>query len=58
MSRCFESKGPLRYVVRENDAVPSEIDDPLDANSYFGQSGSLIEELIARFTTFWSYLSQ
>ena len=48
LSRCFGSKGPLRYVIRENEAVPSEIDDPLDANSYFGQSGSLIEELIAR----------
>ncbi len=48
LSRCFGSKGPLRYVVREDDVVPSEIDDPLDANSYFGQSGSLIEELTSR----------
>lgn len=28
--------------------VPLGINDPLDANSYFGGSGSLIEELIVR----------
>lgn len=48
LSRCFGSKGPLRYVVREDEAVPAEVNDPLDANSYFGASGSLIEELISR----------
>jgi hypothetical protein len=34
--------------VREEATVLAELDDPLDANSYFGASGSLIEELIAR----------
>ena len=48
LSRCFGSKGPLRYIVREMATVPTEIDDPLGSNNYFGRSGSLIEELIAR----------
>ena len=47
-SRTFGSKGPLIYVLRENVTVPDEIDDPLDANSHFGASGSMMEELIAR----------
>ena len=48
MSRTFGSRGPLAYVLRENNAVPTEADDPLHANSYFGASGSLLDELIAR----------
>ena len=48
LSRCFGTKGPLKYVVRENGAVPAEAVDPLDANSYYGASGSLINELVAR----------
>ena len=42
------AKGPLRYVVRENAAVETELVDPLAANAYYGKSGSLVEELIAR----------
>ena len=48
MSRTFGARGPLMYVIREVVAVPAEVDDPLDPQSYFGTSGSLIEELIAR----------
>ena len=48
MSRSFGAKGPLRYIIRENAAVMSEADDPLEDNSYFGTSGSLLEELVAR----------
>lgn len=36
--------------MREIEAMPNEIDDLLDLNSYFGQSGSLIKELISRLT--------
>jgi hypothetical protein len=48
LSRTFGSKGPLIYVLRENADVPSEVDDPLDPNSHYGQSGSMIEELTKR----------
>jgi hypothetical protein len=48
LSCTFGSKGPLIYVLRENADVPSEDDDPLDLNSHYGQSGSMIEELIKR----------
>ena len=48
LSRTFGSKGPLVYVVRETAEVPLEADDPLEANSHFGSSGSLLEELITR----------
>lgn len=46
LSRTFGSKGPLIYVLRDNAAVPTETDDPLDENCHYGQSGSMIEELI------------
>ena len=46
LSRTFGSKGPLIYVLRENSAVPAEVDDPLVANAHYGQSGSMLEELI------------
>ena len=48
MSRTFGAKGPLMYVIRENDAVPEEVDDPLDNNRHYGASGSLLEELSKR----------
>ena len=48
MSRTFGSRGPLAYVLRDDPAVPTELEDPLQANSYFGASGSLLDELIAR----------
>lgn len=48
MSRTFGVKGPLAYVLRSEVAVPAPGDDPLVAHSYFGSSGSLQQELIAR----------
>ena len=48
LSRTFGSKGPLIYVLRENADVPTEVNDPLDVNCHYGQSGSMIEELILR----------
>ena len=48
MSRTFGIKGPLAYVLRDDPVVPPEASDPLDANNYFGSSGSLQAELIAR----------
>jgi len=48
LSRTFGPRGPLIYVLRENPAVPAEIDDPLDADAHYGQSGSMLEELILR----------
>ena len=41
-------KGPLSYVLRENSAVPPEADDPLNADSYYGASGNMMDELINR----------
>ena len=55
LSRTFGHNGPLIYVLRENAAVEDEGLDPLGANaatgiinSYFGNSGSFQDELIAR----------
>ena len=48
MSRTFGAKGPLMYVIRTTAPVPTEVDDPLVANSHFGVSGSMMEELIKR----------
>lgn len=62
MDATFGAKGPLRYVLRDNATVPPEAADPLaqhvPANpatgepavpgAYFGASGSLMEELVAR----------
>ena len=56
------AKGPLRYVLRDNSALKIEQEDPLVAHvtanpaqniqgvqgRYYGESGSLVEELIAR----------
>ena len=39
---------PILYIIRENADTPPEIDDPLDPGSAFGQSGSILDELIAR----------
>ena len=41
---------PLSYVVRENDAVLPEAEDPLVAGEAFGVSGSVVDELISRLT--------
>ena len=43
-------KCPLLYVIRESAAVPDEATDPLLPNKAFGQSGSVVEELILRLT--------
>ena len=48
MSRTFGPKGPLSYVLRENSQVPPEADDPLNADSYYGASGSMMDELVNR----------
>ena len=48
LTRTYGIRGPLVYILRENSAVPTEIDDPLEENSYYGESGSLNDELIAR----------
>jgi hypothetical protein len=42
------ARGPLQYVLREDPTVPTEANDPLGQDAYFGASGSLIDELIAR----------
>ena len=41
-------KTPLLYVVREDDEVPDEGDDPLTAGKAYGESGSVLDELIKR----------
>ena len=38
----------MRYVLLDNTKVPSEDKDPLLLNTYYGQSGSLLEEFIER----------
>ena len=48
LTRSYGIRGPLVYVLREDSAVPAEADDPLEINNYFGASGSLHDELIAR----------
>jgi hypothetical protein len=48
MSRKYGVKGPVAYVLRENVEVPDAADDPLLLNSYYGMSGSLQGELLAR----------
>ena len=42
------ARGPLQYVLREDPNVPPEASDPLEPDAYYGASGSLIDELIAR----------
>ena len=42
----FDSCGPLAYVLCDEPAVPTEVVDLLQANSYFGASGSILDELV------------
>ena len=42
------AKGPLRYVLRDEDIVPLERSDPLDLNAYSGASGGLANERVSR----------
>ena len=46
MYRTFGSCGPLEYVLCDEPAVPTEVVDLLQANSYFGASGSILDELV------------
>ena len=48
MSRTFGPRGPLSYVLRDEVTVPTEIDDPLMPNKWYGASGSLLDELVRR----------
>ena len=41
-------KTPLSYVIREKEAVPTDIEDPLLLFKSYGSSGSVIQELIDR----------
>ena len=42
------AKGPLHYVLRDEPIVHLEGNDPLDQNAYYGASGGLADELVAR----------
>ena len=42
------AKGPLRYVLSYEPIVTLERNDPLDRNAYYGASGGLADELVAR----------
>jgi len=46
--RFYGINGPLAYILRDEPAVPAELSDPLQTNSYFGASGSLYDELTAQ----------
>jgi len=41
---------PLLYVIRDDEQVPSEVDDPLLIGSAFGRSGSVLDELATRLS--------
>ena len=47
-SRTYGSRGPLDYVLRDDVDVPTEADDPLANQAYYGSSGSLLAELTKR----------
>ena len=51
LTRSYGIHGPLSYICRDEPAVPAEIDDPLPADSYFGESGSLQDELQPDYLT-------
>ena len=42
------AKGPLCYVLRDEPIVPLEWNGPIDQNVYYGASGGLADELVAR----------
>jgi len=62
MEHHYGAKSPLRYGLRDNSAVKTEQEDPLTAHvtenpaqniqsvqgTFYGESGSLVEELIGR----------
>jgi hypothetical protein len=43
-------KCPLLYVVREDAVVATEVDDPLQPGKSYGESGSVVDELIKRMS--------
>ena len=45
---CFGALRPLAYIIREKSELLPEAEDPLDNTSYYGKSGSLIQELVKR----------
>ena len=50
LTRSYGIHGPLAYVLREEPVIPTEIEDPMDHDAYYGLSGSLHEELIGRLS--------
>ena len=42
LSSTCGSRGPLRYVLRDNNKVPGEVEDPLLLDTCYGQSGRLL----------------
>ena len=48
ISSTYGSRSSLHYVLCDNTEVPGEYYDPLLMNTYYGQSGSLLEEFIKR----------
>ena len=48
LSSTYGYQSPLRYVLRDNTEVPVEDEDPLLLNTYYGQSGNILKELIER----------
>ena len=51
LHRTFGIRGyPLLYVIREEEAVEPELDDPLVANAYFGKAESILDETVARLS--------
>ena len=50
LARSYGVRGPLVYILRDDPTVPLEANDPLDAHSCFGISGSLHDELVARLS--------
>ena len=51
ISRTFGlCNAALSYVIREHEAVPAEVDDPLVAGYAYSVSGSIMDELIARLS--------
>ena len=49
--RTYGIRGcPLLYVVRDDANVTPEVDDPLALGFAYGESGSVLDELIARLT--------
>ena len=50
LARRYGIHTPLVYVLCDEATVSAKASDPLQVYSYFGSSGSLHEELIARLT--------